>query len=166
MPAGEARPRLAELVESGALAQVRVEGWREPAYLDREAQAPQQINRSALLAPFDPVVWFRPRAARLFDFEYRLEIFVPKAERRWGYYVLPFLHGDRIVARVDLRADRAAKKLVVAAAYLEPGAEAEATAAALAAELETLAGWLTLDRVAVERRSLFERLLRQRFCAR
>jgi uncharacterized protein len=165
MPVGEARPRLAELVESGALAQVRVEGWREPAYLDREAQAPRRLDRSALLAPFDPVVWFRPRAARLFDFEYRLEIFVPKAQRRWGYYVLPFLHADRIVARVDLRADRAAKKLVVAAAYLEPGAEAEETAAALGAELETLAGWLTLDRVTVERRSPFDRLLKQRLPA-
>jgi uncharacterized protein YcaQ len=149
MPIGEARPRLAELIESGALRLVRVEGWKEPAYLHPEAQSPRTIDAAALLSPFDPVVWYRPRTARLFGFDYRIEIFVPQPKRRWGYYVLPFLLGDRLVARVDLKADRAGSRLIVPAAYIEAHAQPVAAAGALAEELRAMANWLSLDSVAV-----------------
>jgi uncharacterized protein len=155
----DARPRLAELVEAGELLAVRVEGWREPAYLHAEARAPSRIAASALLSPFDPVVWFRARAKRLFDFDFRFEIFVPREKRRWGCYVLPFLSGERLVARVDLKSDRKKRQLRVLAAYLEPENEAEGVTMALAAELRTLAGWLGLDGVTVERRGDLARAL-------
>ncbi|MGE5644400.1 MAG: winged helix-turn-helix domain-containing protein [Acidobacteriota bacterium] len=159
MPVRDARPRIAELVEAGELVVVRVEGWREPAYLDREAPAPRDLTRAALLSPFDPVVWFRPRAARLFAFDYRLEIWVPEAKRRWGYYVLPFLMGDRLAARVDVKADRETRRLLVPAAYLEAGAPAGETAGALAGELRTLARWMGLDEVRIAGRGGFARKL-------
>ena len=159
MPIREARQRVAELTEAGSLREVRVEGWRERAYLHPEARLPRQIRASGLLSPFDPVVWYRPRAARLFDFDFRFEIFVPRARRRWGCYVLPFLLGERLVARVDLRADRAARRLIVAAAFLEVGTEPDRVAAALAAELRTMAAWLGLDAIAVGRRGDFARPL-------
>lgn len=159
MPAREARQRIAELVAAGELREVRIGGWREPAFLHREAPLPLRIDASALLSPFDPVVWYRPRTARLFDFDYRLEIFVPREKRRWGYYVLPFLLGDRLVARVDLKADRVERCLLVLAAYLEPAAGPGAVADALAAELGTMAAWLGLDSVAVARRGGFARAL-------
>jgi uncharacterized protein len=160
MPVGEARPRLAELAEAGELRLVRVEGWREPAYLHRNARVPTRIEAASLLSPFDPVVWFRPRVARLFDFEYRMEVFVPDAQRRWGPYVLPFLMGERLEARVDLKADRPRRRLLVPAAFLEPHAEAGAVAEALARELRTLAGWLGLEAITVGRRGDFARRLR------
>jgi hypothetical protein len=152
MAAKDARPRIAELVEAGELRQVGVEGWREPAYLHEQARLPRRIDAQALLSPFDPVVWHRPRAARLFDFEYRIEIYVPPAKRRWGYYVLPFLLQDRLVARVDLKAERSTRRLLVRAAYREPGADPDGVGAALAAELRALAGWLDLEGIEVERR--------------
>lgn len=159
MPVSEARPRLQELADAGELQVVRVEGWREPAYLDPQAKVPRKVEARALLSPFDPVVWFRPRAERLFDFEYRIEIYTPEKKRRWGYYVLPFLLGERLVARVDLKADRAAECLLVMGAHLEAGADAGETAAALAAELWLVAEWLRLDAVKVVRRSGFGRTL-------
>jgi uncharacterized protein YcaQ len=159
MSVREARPRIAELVEAGQLREVRVEGFREPAYLHAKARLPRSIGAAALLAPFDPVVWYRPRAAWLFGFNYRVEIFVPQEKRRWGYYVLPFLLGERIVARVDLKADRSARRLLVLSAYLEPHAKPGAVAEALAAELRTLAEWLGLDSVVVGRRGGFARQL-------
>ena len=118
-----------------------------------------RIEASALLSPFDPVIWHRPRAARLFGFDYRIEIFTPQEKRRWGYYVLPFLLGERLVARVDLKADRAARRLLTLAAYIETGADPVAVADALAAELWTMAAWLGLDSVVVERRGGFARTL-------
>jgi uncharacterized protein len=161
----ETRPRLAELVAAGRLREVRVEGWREPAYLDPGARLPQEAKASALLSPFDPLIWCRERVARLFDFDYRVEIFVPREKRRWGYYVLPFLFGERLVARVDLKADRDGRRLMVLAAYREPGGKPPAAsqnnfprgeiAAALARELRTLSGWLELESVVVERRGDF-----------
>ena len=126
-----------------------VEGWREPAYLASGARIPREIKGACLLSPFDPVVWFRPRAERLFGFEYRIEIYVPADKRRWGYYVLPFRLGDRIVARVDLKADRKERTLLVQQAHLEPGVDMERTVMALAAELRKLGDWLGLDDIRI-----------------
>ncbi len=152
MPVPVARRHLDELVSAGAAESVRVEGWRDPAYLDPGARRPRRLEASALVAPFDPVIWFRPRTARLFGFDYRFEIFFPAAKRRWGAYVLPFLHGDRLVARVDLKADRPRRRLLVNGAWLEDHADGASVVVPLAAELATLASWLELDDVEVGRR--------------
>ncbi|HEX9636982.1 MAG TPA: crosslink repair DNA glycosylase YcaQ family protein, partial [Acidobacteriota bacterium] len=152
MPVREARPRIAELLAAGALREVQVEGWRQPAYLDPRAARPRPIDARALLSPFDPLIWFRPRTARLFQFDYRFEIFVPPRQRRWGAYVLPFLLGERLVARVDLKSDRGGGRLLVQAAFLEPGVKAASVTGPLAAELETMATWLGLKAVSVGRR--------------
>ena len=152
VPVRPARQRLADLVAAGELREVRVEGWREEAYLDPRAKRPRRIEAAALLSPFDPVVWYRPRTQRLFGFDYRLEIFVPQPKRRWGAYVLPFLLGDRLVARLDLKADRPLGRLRVRAAYVEPSARPGAVAEVLAGELKAMAAWLGLESVTVERR--------------
>ncbi len=146
----DAAPRVRELEEEGHVTAVSVDGWKEPAYLSSSARSPRQIDGACLLSPFDPIVWFRPRALRLFGFEYRIEIYVPAPKRRWGYYVLPFRLGDRIVARVDLKADREEGRLLVRAAYAEPGIDPDHAIAELVAELHRLADWLGLDRVAVD----------------
>jgi uncharacterized protein YcaQ len=148
LPVADLKQNIDELVEEGDLIPVSVNGWRQPAWLHREARMPRRIDASALLAPFDPVVWERDRTERLYGFRYRIEIYVPAEKRQYGYYVLPFLLGDTIVARVDLRADRPASVLRVIAAYAERGAPPH-TAEALMAELRTMQAWLGLERMEV-----------------
>jgi uncharacterized protein YcaQ len=143
------RPLLRQLVEDGRLVVADVEGWGKPAFVHPEAMAPRRVTASALLTPFDSLIWHRARTQRLFGFHYRIEIYVPAPKRLYGYYVLPFLHGDRIAARVDLKAERVDGTLAVKGAFAEPGVDVADTAAALATELATMAAWLGLDRVHV-----------------
>jgi uncharacterized protein YcaQ len=146
-----ARPRIAELVEDGRLEEVEVRGWAQPAYTLPGVIVPRRMAGSALLVPFDPLIWQRDRTERLFGFRYRIEIYVPAPKRVHGYYVLPFLLGDSLVARVDLKADRAAGILRVQSAWAEPGAPGH-TAEALGRELSLMAQWLGMDAIVVEPR--------------
>ena len=148
LPVAAARAAIAELAEEGVLVPVRVGGWTRPAWLHRDARLPRRVHARTLVSPFDPIVWERARTQRLFGFTYRIEIYVPAPQRLYGYYVLPFLLGDRFVARVDLKADRRAGVLRVPAAWVEPGVDVGETAGQLAAELHRLAGWLGLGEVA------------------
>jgi uncharacterized protein len=154
LPRAASRARVAELVAAGELLPVSVDGWKAPAYLWPDARPPVNGRREArparaLLSPFDSLIWFRDRTERLFGFRYHVEIYTPAAKRVHGYYVLPFLLGDELVARVDLKSDRKAGALVVQAAYAEPGADRPAVARELAAELAELAAWLGLGEVLV-----------------
>ncbi|PZS35430.1 MAG: cytoplasmic protein [Pseudonocardiales bacterium] len=149
LPRADSKARVAELVEAGALLPVEVDGWAAPGYLWPDARRPRRITARALLSPFDSLVWFRERTERLFGFRYRIEIYTPAAKRVYGYYVLPFLLGDMLVARVDLKSDRQAGVLRVQGAYLEDGADPYYVAGELAEELTVTAQWLGLDAVVV-----------------
>ncbi len=140
--------RLEELVEASHLLPVNVEGWKQQAFLHAGARKPRKVEARALLTPFDPLVFERSRAERLFGFRYRIEIYTPAEKRQYGYYVMPFLLGDRLVARADLRADRPAGVLRLLAAYAEPGAP-NGTAEELVAELRLMQQWLGLERLEV-----------------
>ncbi|MDP3855049.1 winged helix-turn-helix domain-containing protein [Phenylobacterium sp.] len=148
MGVAETKARIGELVEMGDLAPVTVQGWANDAYLDPAARRPRKVAANALLSPFDNLIWFRERTERLFDARIRLEIYTPAHKRVHGYYVLPFLQGEALTARVDLKAERKKGVLVVQSAHAEPGANAE-TPSLLAAELKLMAGWLGLDQVQV-----------------
>ena len=145
----QVRPAIAELIRTGDLEQVEGTGWSAPAYLRSGQAVPRTDRGSALLCPFDPLIFFRPRVARVFGFEYRIEIYTPAAQRRFGYYVWPFLLDGELVARVDLKADRVAGALRVVGAFVEDHQDRSRVAGALAGELATMAGWLGLDDVAV-----------------
>jgi uncharacterized protein YcaQ len=128
---------------------VEVEGWRDVAYLHPEAARPRAVHAATVLSPFDSLVFFRPRIERLFDFRYRLELYTPAPKRTFGYYVLPFLLGDRLVGRLDLKADRQASLLRVPAAWAEDGVHHGEVAEAMARELVALSAWLGLGDVVV-----------------
>ena len=152
LSAGQVKPAIAELVKTGELEPVSVDGWTAPAYLRADQIVPRFDRGTALLCPFDPLIFFRPRVLRLFDFHYRIEIYTPAPKRQFGYYVWPFLLDGLLVGRVDLKADRAQDVLHVVGAFAEPGQQSSRVAEALAAELQTMASWLGLSDVTVGRR--------------
>jgi uncharacterized protein len=143
----DAKARIPELVEAGDLVPVTVEGWNGPVYLDPQARIPRRVEARALVSPFDPIVWERTRTERLFDFRYRIEIYTPAEKREFGYYCLPFMLGERIVARVDLKADRVAGNLIVHSIHPEAGMPPEEIAPALGDELRLMAEWLNLGSI-------------------
>lgn len=149
MSVADTKRALADLMEDGAVLPARVDGWPEPAYLHADARMPRGVTGAALLSPFDPLVWRRQRTERIFGFHYRIEIYTPAAKRVFGYYVLPLLVGDRLVGRFDLKADRAAGRLLVQAAWLESGVEPAPTLEAAATELRRMARWLGLPEIVV-----------------
>jgi len=142
---------IAELVEEGELRAVAVDGWTENAFVHRNAKLPKQLHATALLSPFDSLVWCRPRNERLFNFHYRIEIYTPKEKRKFGYYVLPFMMNGEMVGRVDLKADRANSKLLVHSVHIEKGVKRSSINDALNVELRAMATWLQLDRVQIGR---------------
>jgi uncharacterized protein len=160
LPGAETRKALAELVEDGTLIPATVEGWKHQAFLHRDARLPRQAGGAALVSPFDPLVWERARAERLFNFHYRIEIYTPAPKRKFGYYVLPFLLGDRFAGRLCLKADRQAGALRVNAVHTESHADPGETAPALAAELRLMAGWLGLATIDMGARGIPARALK------
>lgn len=152
LPAVAAADRLRELIEEGVLTPVQVEGWKQPGFIDREAICPHKISVATLLSPFDSLIWERQRTEKLFDFAYRLEIYTPAHKRRHGYYVLPFLLGEQLVARVDLKAERSRSELQVRSGSIEAGISASKVAGPLRAQLRSMGEWLGLEKVRVTSR--------------
>jgi hypothetical protein len=151
----------AELVEEGRLERVHVQGWKQPAFVLPGARVPPRIDVRAIVSPFDPLLWERKWTKAVFGFDYRIEIYVPRPQRIYGYYVLPFLMGDRFAARVDLKADRRTSTLIVHAAYVEDGLDPGAVASALADELGSIATWLSLESFAVGSKGTLARALKR-----
>lgn len=149
MPA--ARPVIRRLVEAGNLVEIEVKGWDKTAYLHPDAMLPRKARGTSLLSPFDSLIWYRPRVERLWDFHYRIEIYVPEPKRVYGYYVLPFLMNGDLVARVDLKTDRRDNRLQVRGSFAEPGVDRKAVGRALSEELAMVAEWLELEDVVVSR---------------
>ena len=162
----QSKPAIAELVAAGELEPVQVEEWTVPAYLRAGQAVPRTDRGTALLCPFDPLIFFRPRVERLFGFHYRIEIYTPAAKRQYGYYVWPLLLDGELVARVDLKADRNSGALHVPGAFIEPGRDPVRVAGELADQLATMAGWLGLDRVTVGERGDLAAALKAIFRAR
>src|SRR5262249_32121103 len=161
IPTAVARPRVAELVEAGELVEVAVDGWRDRAYTVPGARPPRRLARdhATLISPFDPLLWERKRTKRLFGFDYTIEVYVPQEKRVYGYFVLPVLLGEALVARVDLKADRKASSLLVRGAWAEAGVDLDEVAPAVGGELAALATWLGLERTVVSRRGNLSRAL-------
>ena len=145
------KPLITELVEEGELREVAVDGWTEKAFVHRNSKLPKQLHATALLSPFDSLVWCRPRNERLFDFHYRIEIYTPKEKRKFGYYVLPFMVNGEMMGRVDLKADRANSALLAYSVHTEKGVKRSSINDALNTELHTMAMWLQLDQVQIGR---------------
>jgi uncharacterized protein YcaQ len=157
----ETKARLQELLDAGELTEVAVESWKHKAYVPRDTKVPRSIDVSALLSPFDSLIWMRPRTERLFGFHYRLAFYTPKHKRTQGYYVMPFLLGDRLVARADLKSDRKESRLLMLGGHAEPGVDPKAIAPALNEQLRTMATWLGLDRVTLKSRTELANALRR-----
>ena len=160
LPVAEARAALGALVAAGEVVEVEVEGWRGAAFKWPAATVPRAVDARAFLSPFDNLIFNRKRVERLFDFHYRIEIYTPAPKRTYGYYVLPFLLGDQLVGRVDLKNDRRAGVLRAKGTYIEDGADPQVVAPALADELRLMAGWLGARDVAVDRKGNLARALR------
>ncbi len=155
------KARLQELLDAGELAEVTVESWKYKAYVPSDAKVPRSVETSALLSPFDSLIWMRPRTERLFGFHYRLAFYTPKHKRTHGYYVMPFLLGDRLVARVDLKSDRTQNRLLMLGGHAEPGIDPKEIAPALNSQLKTMATWLGLGRVTLKSRTELANALRR-----
>lgn len=151
----------AELVEDGRLERVTVQGWKQPAYVVPGVRIPRSVDARAIVSPFDPLLWERKWTKAVFDFDYQIEIYVPGPKRIYGYYVLPFVMGDRFAARVDLKADRKTSTLIVHAAFVEDGLDARAVSASLAGELRSMAAWLSLESFAVGSKGTLARPLKR-----
>jgi uncharacterized protein YcaQ len=150
-----------ELLEDGRLQRVTVEGWKQPAYAVPGLRVPRTVDVRAIVSPFDPLMWERKWTKAVFDFDYQIEIYVPAPKRIYGYYVLPFVMGDRFAARADLKADRKTSTLIVHAAFVEEGRDPRSVAAALATELRSVATWLSLEKISVGRKGNVAALLRR-----
>lgn len=161
LPIAEARKAIAEQVEAGALREFTVESWKPKAYLHRTSKLPKSAGATTLLSPFDPLVWNRDRAERLFNFHYRIELYTPELKRKFGYYVLPFLHGDQLVGRFCLKADRATSTLKVNASHHEIGVNGKDVAPAVRAELQKMTTWLGLENFEIGNKGNLAKWLRQ-----
>jgi uncharacterized protein len=161
LPIPEGRKAIAEQVEAGILREVSVEGWKQKAYLHHKAKLPKSAGATALLSPFDPLVWNRERAERLFNFHYRIELYTPQPKRKFGYYVLPLLHQDQLVGRFCLKADRATSTLLVNASHIENGLDPHDIVSAAKQEIHRMAEWLNLEQVSIGKAGNLAKWLRQ-----